>query len=403
MATQQTPAIRNPSASDFCSVKPASTNYAFGSSTLKLKSNAEEAARLKSEEAARLKSMPSFKKPQQTSKDDEDSDDEDASFLAEVQAVNNPPQPVSREQIKPSTVTADKRSTPDVKEQILNLGKLEIIHVDGVTPSIVATAKPTIGIIPNFTKNDEDIQYSSKTQDPRTGEKKIIPRQKRGLVEFVNTLRKSLKLSHAKDWNEAAKWVKVRGPAEQVYLFSEIYDIVCPKITKVPVAATTIATAQPQQQNNNNNGTTKDMPKLHLNESETIKQKIPETPKPETKVREISKEKFMQFHSVHLEGKYDMITDSIEAMNIAGLLEDEYFNIIRNYNSLSNKYLGEHSTDKKRKSEVLIRYFDTNDFMNQVVTASSRVFNVSMEDSMVAFKMVNTAIENLKSQTQMEE
>jgi hypothetical protein len=53
----------------------------------------------------------------------------------------------------------------------------------------------------------------------------------------------------------------------------------------------------------------------------------------------ITKAQFMKYVKVQLSGKYNMRTDADRAAKAAGLSEDVYWAIIKQYNKLSEKWL----------------------------------------------------------------
>lgn len=52
----------------------------------------------------------------------------------------------------------------------------------------------------------------------------------------------------------------------------------------------------------------------------------------------ITKEKFAKYMKVQKEGKYNMLTEGIDAANEAGLTFEEYKEIIRNYSNYYDEY-----------------------------------------------------------------
>ena len=53
----------------------------------------------------------------------------------------------------------------------------------------------------------------------------------------------------------------------------------------------------------------------------------------------ITKEKFLAYYRVQMDGKYNMIMEATLAMKDAGLTKEEYFNIIKNYKKYYNEYV----------------------------------------------------------------
>lgn len=51
----------------------------------------------------------------------------------------------------------------------------------------------------------------------------------------------------------------------------------------------------------------------------------------------ITKEKFMKYYKVQMEGKYNML-DS-RAMALTGLSKEDYFEIIKNYNTYYTEFM----------------------------------------------------------------
>ena len=54
----------------------------------------------------------------------------------------------------------------------------------------------------------------------------------------------------------------------------------------------------------------------------------------------ITKEKFEQYMNVQNEGKYNMLTESVEASKAANLTLEEYKEIIRDYSRYYDKFIG---------------------------------------------------------------
>lgn len=52
----------------------------------------------------------------------------------------------------------------------------------------------------------------------------------------------------------------------------------------------------------------------------------------------ISKRKFNSYRKVQYSGKYNMLTEAYSAMKMAKLTNDEYFDIIKNYNKYQEIY-----------------------------------------------------------------
>ena len=53
----------------------------------------------------------------------------------------------------------------------------------------------------------------------------------------------------------------------------------------------------------------------------------------------ITKEKFQKYMNVQNEGKYNMLTESVEASKAANLTLEEYKEIIRNYSDYYDKFI----------------------------------------------------------------
>lgn len=53
----------------------------------------------------------------------------------------------------------------------------------------------------------------------------------------------------------------------------------------------------------------------------------------------ITKEKFLAYESVRKSGKYNMIMDAYQVMFETFLSEEDYFDIINNYNKYYNEYV----------------------------------------------------------------
>lgn len=54
----------------------------------------------------------------------------------------------------------------------------------------------------------------------------------------------------------------------------------------------------------------------------------------------ITKEDFLRYVKVQTEGRYNMIMDANEAMLAAGLSSNQYWDIIRNYSTYYNEFIG---------------------------------------------------------------
>lgn len=53
----------------------------------------------------------------------------------------------------------------------------------------------------------------------------------------------------------------------------------------------------------------------------------------------ITKEHFLRYVKVQKSGKYNMITEWVDACNKANLTKEQYFEIIKNYSDLKEKYI----------------------------------------------------------------
>jgi hypothetical protein len=91
-----------------------------------------------------------------------------------------------------------------------------------------------------------------------------------------------------------------------------------------------------------------------------------------------------------------MVTEAEEAANMASLLKEDYYEILCNYNKFASKFLGESATSerkRKRNNEVVIRYSDEKDFVNQMAAAFAKAKNTTIQDSVTAMQMVDDALE----------
>ena len=59
------------------------------------------------------------------------------------------------------------------------------------------------------------------------------------------------------------------------------------------------------------------------------------------------KKMFLKYEEVRKSGKYDMIKESVKAMDEAGLRPCDYFYVVQNYNMLFKKYGGKNDNTTK--------------------------------------------------------
>lgn len=62
-------------------------------------------------------------------------------------------------------------------------------------------------------------------------------------------------------------------------------------------------------------------------------------------------EMYKRYEQVRLGGKYNMITEAVDAMKEAGLTQDEYLTVIHNYSEFRDKYEAKRIIDEALAEE----------------------------------------------------
>lgn len=62
-------------------------------------------------------------------------------------------------------------------------------------------------------------------------------------------------------------------------------------------------------------------------------------------------EMYKRYEQVRLGGKYNMITEAVDAMKEAGLTQDQYLTVIHNYSEFRDKYEAKRIIDEALEEE----------------------------------------------------